>query len=149
MCVVVIGCRVDYFRLSFLIFLVRYLVIVVIVYKRSRSIPSDHLCINIHTHFDLGGGIFKHSKVNFRSCSLIPVHVLPSDFIYPPVVPLYVNTTSNSSRRKVDAEFTLTTTDKEDLPEVEAEEVENNIKVPRNTSRNPNIRNDVDCYGVR
>ena len=49
----------------------------------------------------------------------------------------------------MDAEFTLTTTDEEDLPEVEAEEVENNIKVPRNTPRNPNIRNDVDCYGVR
>ena len=38
MCVVVISYRVDYYRLSFLIFLVRYLVIVVIIYKRSRSI---------------------------------------------------------------------------------------------------------------
>ena len=43
----------------------------------------------------------------------------------------------------------LTTTNNENLQEVEGEEVEIIIKAPRNTSRNPKIRNDINCNGVR
>ena len=43
--------------------------------------------------------------------------------------------------------FILTTTNDENLQEVEAEEIETTIKDPRNTSRNPNIRNVIDCHG--
>ena len=46
------------------------------------------------------------------------------------------------------ADFTLTTTNDENLPDVEAEEVDTIIEGLRNTSYNLNIYNDVDYRGV-
>ena len=33
--------------------------------------------------------------------------------------------------------------------DVDAEEVESILETPTNIARNPNIRNDVDCYGMK
>ena len=113
------------------------------------KVPSGHLPINVYARFDLEGSVSKLSKVNLRSYSLALGPVLTSDFIYPHVVPPYVDTAYNSYGREMVANFILTTTNDENLQEVEAEEVKTTIETPRNTTHNPNIRNDIDCHGVR
>lgn len=79
--------------------------------------------------------------MNLRSCLLTPGPVLSSDFTHPSIF--------NSFRRKKDIDFILTTTNDKNLLEVEAEEVTITIEDSKNTSRNPNIRNNVDYRGVR
>ena len=51
----------------------------------------------------------KVSKVNLRSCSLIPSSILYPSFINPPVVSPDLDSASDSSRIEVDDNLTLTT----------------------------------------
>ena len=75
--------------------------------------------------------------------------MLSPSFIYPPAVSPNLNLTPNSSRIEVDDNFTLTTRSYENLLVVEANEVDTICQCPRNTSCNPNNRNDVDYHGIR
>ena len=56
---------------------------------------------------------------------------------------------SNSSQIEVGPNIILITRNDDNLQEVEADKVETTTEDPRNTVRNPNTRNNVDCYGVR
>ena len=57
------------------------------VFKISGDkLPTGHLRMNVHARFDFGGGIFKSSKINMRSCRLAPGPELCPGFIHPPVV---------------------------------------------------------------
>ena len=87
--------------------------------------------------------------MNLRSCLLTPGPVLSSDFTHPSIFLPRSDPISNSFRRKKDIDFILTTTNDKNLLEVEAEEVTITIEDSKNTSRNPNIRNNVDYRGVR
>ena len=51
--------------------------------------------------------------------------------------------------QEVQDNFTVATRHLENLPEVDAEEAEPILGTPRLVSRNPNIRNDVDCHGMK
>ena len=62
------------------------LLIGVVLKISGDKLASDHLRMNIHTHFDLGGGILKSSKINLRSCRLATGPILSPIFIHPPVV---------------------------------------------------------------
>lgn len=61
--------------------------------------------------------------MNLRSCSLTRGPILSASFIRPPVVSHNLDLAPKLSRIKVDDNFTLTTTNDENLPKVEAEEV--------------------------
>ena len=56
---------------------------------------------------------------------------------------------SNSSQIEVGPNIILITRNDDNLQEVEAEKVETTTEGPRNTARNPNNRNDIDCHWVR
>ena len=121
-----------------------------IVFKISGDkLPSDHLRMNVRARFDIGGGVLKLFKVNLRSCSLAPGPILSPSFIHPPVMSPNLDVVPNSSRIEVYDNFTLTTRNDKNLMEVDSEEVGTIFDSPRNISRNPNSRNDVDGHGVR
>ena len=71
----------------------------------------------------------KVSKANLRSCSLSRGPILSASFIRPPVVSPNLDLAPKLSRIKVDDTFTLTTTNDENLPKVEAEEVDTLFRV--------------------
>ena len=105
--------------------------------------------MNIHARFDLGGDISKIFKINLRSCKLAPGPVLSPSFVHPPTVSPNLEVAPGASQIEKGPELILTTRNDDNLEEVEAELVEPIIEPPRNTPRNPNSRNDVDCHGVR
>ena len=114
-----------------------------VVFKISGDkLTSGHLRINVHARFELGGEILKSSKINLRSCRLAPGSELCPEFIYPPAVSVPEVLAPIEPIQEVQDNFTVATRNEENLPEVDAEEVEH-------VARNPNIRNDVDCYGVK
>ena len=104
----------------------------------ANKFPSGYLRIYLYTRFDLRGSILKSSKVNLRSYSFTPGLKLALDFIHFPIVPLIIDPAPNSSRTEVDGNFTLTTTNNQNLPKVETEEVDTCFDDPRNTSHTPN-----------
>ena len=121
-----------------------------VVFKISADkVQSSYLHINVHARFDIGGGDLKISKVKLRSYLLALGPILSLSSINPPVVSPNLNLTPNLSRIEVDDNFTFATRNDKNLLEFEAEEVDTIFKGPRNTSRNPNSRCDIDCYGVR
>ena len=121
-----------------------------IVFKISGDkLPSDHLRMNVRARFDIGRGVLKLSNVNLRSCSIAPNPILFPLFIYPPVMSPNLDLVPSSSRIEVEDNFTIATRNYDILPEVDTEEVDPILESPRNISRNPNSRNDSDCYGVR
>ena len=70
--------------------------------------------------------------------------------MHTPVISPHIYTSSKPSRRELDINFTLSTTNEENLPEVEDEVLSSIIETPRDTSRNPNICNDNPDYrGVK
>ena len=105
--------------------------------------------MNVHAIFNLGVDISKIFKVNVRSCKLAPGQVLSPSFVHPPTVSPNLEVAPGASQIEKGPELILTTRNDDNLEEVEAELVEPIIEPPRNTPRNPNSRNDVDCHGVR
>ena len=121
-----------------------------VVFKISSDrLPSGHLRMHIHAKFDLGGDISKISKVNLRSYNLAPRPVLSPSFIHPPTVSPNLDLASDASQVEKGPDLILTTRSDENREEVEAELVKTIIEPPRNLTRNPNTRSDVDYHGVR
>ena len=105
--------------------------------------------MNIRAKFDLGGGISKISKVNLRSCKLVPGPVLSPSFIHPPTMSPILDVAQDTSQTEKGPNLILTTINEENREGIEAELVETIIEPPRNLTRNPKTRNDVDCHGIR
>ena len=105
--------------------------------------------MNVHARFELGGGILKSSKINLRSCRLAPGPELCPEFIHSPAVSVPEILAPIEPIQEVQDNFTVATRNEENLPEVDAEEVEPILEAPIRVPRNPNIRNDVDCHGMK
>ena len=121
-----------------------------VVFKISGDkLASGHLRMSLHARFDLEGGILKFSEINLRSCRLAHGLILSPTFIYPPVVSATENVSPIEPIQEVQDNYTIVTRNEENLPEVDAEEVEPILETPTNIARNPNIRNDVDCHGMK
>ena len=91
----------------------------------------------------------KTSKINLRSCRLDPGPELYPMFIHPPAGSVPENLAPIEPIQEVQDNFTVATRNKENLPEVGTEEVEPILEAPIRVTRNPNIRNDVDCHGMK
>ena len=123
--------------------------LICVVFKTSGDLlTSDHLRMNVHARFELGGGILKSSKINLRSCRLDPDPTLCPEFIHPPDVSVPEILAAIEPIQEVQDNFTVATRNEENLPEIDAEEVEPILEAPIRVPCNPNIRNDVDCHGM-
>ena len=121
-----------------------------VVFKTSGDVlTSGHLRMNVHARFELGGGILKSCKINLRSCRLAPGPILCPDFIHPPAVSVPEILAPIEPIQEVQDNFTVATRNEENLPEVDAVEVAPILEAPIRVPRNPNIRNDVDCHGMK
>ena len=121
-----------------------------VVFKISSDrLPSSHLRMNVHAIFNLGGGFSNILKVNLRSCKLAPEPLLSPSFIHPPIVSPSLDMTLDTSQVEDGPDLILTTKNDKNLQEVEAELVETITEAPKNTSRSPNNRNDVNCLEGR
>ena len=79
--------------------------------------------MNVHARFYFGGGDLKSSKLNLRSCILAPGPILSLTLIRPPIISPTQNLTRNQLIEEVHDNFTIATRNKENLAEVDAEEV--------------------------
>ena len=121
-----------------------------VVFKISGDkLASGHLRMILHARFDLGGGILKSSKINLRSCRLDPGPILSPTFIHPPVISATENFAPIEPIQEVQDNYTISTRNEENSPEVDAEKVEPILETPTNIARNPNIRYDVDCHSMK
>ena len=75
--------------------------------------------------------------------------MLSPEFIHPPVVSATENLAPIDPIQEVQDNYTVATRNENNLPDVDAEEVEPILETPTNIARNPNIRNDVDCHGMK
>ena len=105
--------------------------------------------MNVHARFELGGGILKSSKINLRSCRLDPGPESCPGFIHPPAVSVPEILAPIEPIQEVQDNFTVATKNEENLPEVDAEEVEPILETRIHVARNSNIRKDVDCHGMK
>ena len=125
-------------------------ILIGVVLKISGDkLASGHLRMSLHACFDLVGGILKSSKINLRSCRIAPGPILSPEFIYSPVVSATENLAPIESIQEVQDNYTVATRNEENLPEVDAEEVEHILETPTHVARIPNIQNDVDCHGIK
>ena len=121
-----------------------------IVFKISGDkLASGHLRMNVYARFELGGGILKSSKINLRSCRLAPGPELCPEFIHPSVVSVPENLAPIEPIQEVQNDFTVATRNEENLPGVDAEEVEPILEAPIHVAHNPNIQDDVNCHGMK
>ena len=96
-----------------------------VVFKISGDkLASGHLRMSLHARFNLGGGILKSSKINLRFYRLAPGPILSPTFIHSPVVSFTENLAPIESMQEVQDNCTIATRNEENLPKVDAEEVE-------------------------
>ena len=91
----------------------------------------------------------KSSKINLRFCKIAPGPILSPEYIYSFVIFPTQLLAPIQPIQEVHETFIVATRNLENLPEVDVEEVEPVLGTPRLVSRNPNIRNDVNCHGMK
>ena len=125
------------------------LLISVVCKRTGDKLPSDHLHMSVHVRFNLEGGVLRCPILISDPVYLFLVlYWLPISYISLLLLHMLIRLLIRLEEKWVQS-LMLTTTNNENLQEVEGEEVEIIIKAPRNTSRNPKIRNDINCNGVR
>ena len=92
------------------------IILVSVVFKTiGDKLPLSHLRINFHAHFNLEGCISSFQRLTSDPAHLfLFLYYIPT-FYTPSVIPPHTDTSSNSSRREVDANFTLVTTNKKEF----------------------------------